>query len=61
MNLEKIEELFLALPSLLGHTNTAALRNLGQIATWPTMLYISIKLHLSFNNAIGRISFQFEK
>ena len=33
MNPEKIEELFPALPFLLGHTNTAALRNLGKTAT----------------------------
>lgn len=32
MNLEKTEELFLALPFLLGHTTTAALRNQGKMS-----------------------------
>lgn len=39
MNSEKIEELFLALPFLLGHINPAALRNGGKIAVQP--LYCS--------------------
>ena len=38
MNSEKIEELLLALPFLLGHRNTAALTNLGKIARLSSML-----------------------
>lgn len=60
MNSEKIKELFLAIPFLLGHTNPAALRNGGQFAVWPAIL-LWVKLHLPFNKATGQISFQYEK
>lgn len=39
MNSEKIKELFLALPFLLGHTNPAALRNGGKFAVRPSILF----------------------
>lgn len=46
MNSEKIEELLLAFPFLLGHLNTAAQRNLGKTAMLSTMLIRYHTCHL---------------
>lgn len=60
MNLEKTEELFLAVPFPLGHTTTAVLRIEGKMAVWSTTL-IWFQLHLSLNKAMGWNRFQFGK